>query len=62
MALRIEGRPWVVPDTDGFDRYVVTVVPPDAPPGAYALRLTFRDDGTGLSAHSETLTSIPPRR
>ena len=54
LPLRIEGVPQVVPDADGFDRYVVTVVPPQATPGTYALRLTFRDAGTGMTAHSET--------
>lgn len=52
LPLRIEGVPQVVPDADGFDRYVVTVVPPPAAPGAYALRLTFRN--AGRTARSET--------
>jgi VWFA-related protein len=54
LPLRIEGAPRVVSDADGFDRYVVTVVPPPATPGAYALRLTFREAGTGRTARSET--------
>jgi VWFA-related protein len=58
LPLRIEGVPRVVPDADGFDRYVVTVVPPVATPGAYALRLTFREAGTGLTARSETQISM----
>jgi len=53
LPLRIEGVPQVVPDADGFDRYVVTVVAPPATPGAYALRLKFKDAGTGLTARSE---------
>jgi hypothetical protein len=44
----------VVPDADGYDRYVVTIVPPPAPPGAYTLRLTLQDAGTGLAARTET--------
>jgi len=54
LPLRIEGVPRVVPDADGFDRYVVTVVPPQATPGAYALRLTFREAGSELTTRSET--------
>jgi hypothetical protein len=57
LALRVEkGR--VVPDTDGFDRYVVTVVPPDAPPGRYGLRLEFHDPGTGRTSRTETTVRI----
>jgi hypothetical protein len=54
MPLRIDGTPRVMPNADGFDRYVVTVVPPEATRGPYALRLTFRDPGTRLTARSET--------
>jgi VWFA-related protein len=54
LALRIEGAPQVVRDDDGFDRYVVTVVPPEAPLGDYTLRLSFREPVTGGSARSET--------
>jgi hypothetical protein len=54
LPLHIDGVPRVVPDADGFDRYVVTIVPPEATPGAYALRMTFRDPGTGLTARSKT--------
>lgn len=43
-----------VPGADGFDRYVVTVVPPRAPPGRLTLRLTFTDGATGQTARSET--------
>ncbi|HEY6546444.1 MAG TPA: hypothetical protein VI589_01010, partial [Vicinamibacteria bacterium] len=43
----------VVPDADGYDRYVVTIVPPPAPPGSYTLRLTLQDAGTGLAARTE---------
>ena len=35
----------IVADSDGFDRYVVTVLPPLAPPGRYTLRLTFGGPG-----------------
>ena len=52
--LRIEGVPRVVGDPDGVDRYLLTVIPPGAPPGEYAMRLTFRSPGSSLSAQSET--------
>jgi VWFA-related protein len=58
QPLRFEGAPRVVADADGFDRYVVTVVPPRAAPGDYILRLTFRQPGTGWSACSETNISL----
>jgi hypothetical protein len=53
QSLRIEGPPQVVRDSDGFDRYVVKVVPPEAPAGTYSLALTFRDPGTGRTERSE---------
>ena len=54
LPLRLEGAPRVVTDTDGFDRYVVSVVAPLAAQGAYTLRLRFRDPSTGRTASSET--------
>jgi VWFA-related protein len=54
LPLRIEGPPKVVSDPDGFDRYVFTVAPPEAPPGAYSLGLSFRDPSTGLVTRTET--------
>lgn len=53
LPLGIDGAR-VVPDADGFDRYVVSVVAPGAPAGDYALRLTFRDPGSGQISRSET--------
>jgi VWFA-related protein len=53
LPVRLEGAPRVVRDADGFDRYVVTLVPPPAPPGSYRLRLTLRDAATGRLARSE---------
>ena len=54
LSLRIEGAPQIVPDADGFDRYVVTVIAPQATPGVYALRLTFRDGATERTTRTET--------
>jgi hypothetical protein len=63
--VRIEGAPRVIPDDDGFERYLVTVVPPEAHAGDYSLRLTFRQPGTAQSATSETTVrlgkSVGPR-
>jgi hypothetical protein len=52
--VRIEGPPRVVPDEDGFDRYVVTVLAPQAPAGAYTLRLMFVEPGTGRTTRTES--------
>jgi hypothetical protein len=54
LPVRIEGAPRVLPDPDGFDRYVVKVVPPSAEAGTYTLRLTFVEPGTGIATRSET--------
>jgi hypothetical protein len=56
--LRIDGAPHVIPDADGFDRYVVTLVPPAASPGAYRLRLIFVEPGTGRSFRTEAEVDI----
>jgi hypothetical protein len=53
-VLEVRGEPRVVRDADGVDRYVVTVVPPRAPPGSHTVRLIFRDPITGRTARSET--------
>jgi hypothetical protein len=58
LPVRIDGAPRVVPDDDGFDRYVVTLVPPVAPPGSYALRLTFRDPANGRLVLSEAEVTL----
>ena len=52
-SLSLDGAPRVVADEDGFDRYVVTVVVPQVPPGAYTLRLMFVEPGTGRTARTE---------
>ncbi|MBX7186821.1 MAG: VWA domain-containing protein [Vicinamibacteria bacterium] len=53
-TVRIDGSPRIVADPDGFDRYVVTLLPPAAAPGPYRLRLTFIEPGTGRSVRTET--------
>jgi hypothetical protein len=53
QPVRLDGVPRVVSETDGFDRYVVTVVPPAAAAGAYRLRLTFVEPGTGRAVRTE---------
>ena len=52
--LRIEGLPRIVKDTDGFDRYVVSVTPLDTPHGVYTLRMSFRDPTSGTVSFTET--------
>lgn len=47
LPVRVEDPPRVVSDPDGFDRYLITVVAPEAPVGDYAFRLTFVEPGTG---------------
>jgi len=56
--LRIEGAPRVVPDDDGFERYLLTVMAPEVPPGDYSLLLTFREPGTTRIATSETAIRV----
>ena len=58
VPVRIEGAPRVVRDADGFDRYVLTVVPPVAPSGSYLLRLTFGDASTGRRSRSEAEVAL----
>jgi VWFA-related protein len=58
LPVRIEGAPRVVLDADGFDRYVVSIVPPNAVAGDYALRLTFVEPLTGRTSHTETTVVI----
>ena len=43
----------VVADADGVGRYVLTLQPKDVAPGAYVLRVSFRDQATGTSGLSE---------
>jgi VWFA-related protein len=43
----------VVADPDTVDRYVLTVVPPEAALGVYILRLMFRDSATGRTVQTE---------
>lgn len=50
--LQIEGVPRVVPEADGFDRYLLTVRAPESP-GDYALRLTLVESGTGRASSTE---------
>jgi VWFA-related protein len=53
LPLRLEGGVRVVGDRDGFDRYLLKVVAPQAPPGEYVLRVTLHPPGGGASARSE---------
>jgi|CXWL01.1.fsa_nt_gi VWFA-related protein len=53
-ALTFDSSPEVVKDSDGFDRYIVPVVGPEAPKGSYTLRVTFRDPSTGRRTATET--------
>lgn len=54
MPVRIDGAPRIVPDADGFDRYVLSIVPPPDAAGDYTLRLTFVEAGTGRTSRTET--------
>jgi hypothetical protein len=47
-----------VADPDGFDRYLVTVVPPSAAAGRYTLRLAFTDAATGQVSRGETAIAL----
>ena len=54
LPIRIDGAPRIVPDADGFDRYVLSIVPAAGVTGEYTLRLTFVDAGTGRTSRTET--------
>ena len=56
--VRLEGAARVVADRDGFDRYVVSIVGPDATPGEHTLRLIFRDPATGRATSTSTAVAI----
>jgi hypothetical protein len=58
VPLVIPDAPRVVSDPDGFDRYLVSVVAPAAPPGDYVLRLRFREAGGGTSLVSTTTAAL----
>jgi VWFA-related protein len=58
VPVGIEGAPQVVPDADGFDRYLLTLSPPAAAKGDYTLRLTFVEVGTGRTSRSEASVVI----
>ena len=57
LPLRVESVRTVA-DPDGFDRYLVTVVPPPAPSGRYTLRLAFTDAATRQVSHGETAIAL----
>lgn len=57
-ALPLVGAPRVVQDADGLERYVVTLVPKDVPPGRYDLHLSFRDPATSATARSELAVQL----
>ena len=61
QPLRIEGPPRVVADTDGFDRYLITMTPPDVASGPYTLRLAFHDPATGRVSSTETTLLLEGR-
>ena len=57
--IAIEGAPRVARDVDGFDRYLLTLLPPAGlEAGAYRLRLQFRDPVSGRTASSETMVDV----
>ncbi|MEO8361681.1 MAG: hypothetical protein ABI672_16725, partial [Vicinamibacteria bacterium] len=58
LPVRIDGVPRIVPDADGFDRYVFSIVPPAVPAGDYTLRLNFVESGTGRSSRTEAIVEI----
>jgi VWFA-related protein len=58
LPIRGEGALRIVPDADGFDRYVFSIVAPDVAAGEYTLRLTFVEPGTGRTSRTETSVGI----
>jgi VWFA-related protein len=60
LPLRV-AKQRAIPDPDGFDRYLVSVVPPSAPAGRYTLRLSFTDSATGRTSHGDTAIELVDR-
>lgn len=58
LALRIDGGVRVVADSDGFDRYVMSVVSPDAAEGSYTLRLIFRDPASRTATSTSAAVTV----
>ena len=54
LPIHLNDAPRVVPDADGFDRYVLSIVPPTSAAGDYTLRLTFVEAATGRISRAET--------
>jgi hypothetical protein len=58
LPVHIDGAPRIVPEADGFDRYVLRLIPPAGSNGEYTLRLTFEEQGTGKTSRTETSVSV----
>jgi VWFA-related protein len=58
IPARLDGEPRIVADADGFQRFVVALEPGAAPPGRYTLRVSFRDDSTGVVTPTETGVAV----
>lgn len=58
LALRIDGGVRVVADSDGFDRYVLKVLAPDAAEGPYTLRLIFRDPASRTATSTSAAVTV----
>jgi len=56
--VRVEGAPRVLPDADGTDRYLVSIVAPDITPGVYTLTLAFKDPATGAVTRTEAPVAV----
>jgi len=56
--LPLEGAERVVEDSDGLQRYVVTLAPKGVAAARYVLDLSFRDRASGVTKHTQTSVQI----
>ncbi len=56
--IRLDGKPRIVDDADGFQRFVFSFDPGAAEAGEYTLRLSFRDPSTGTVTPTETRLAV----
>jgi hypothetical protein len=57
-ALTLASDPRVTRDSDGFERYVVSVAVPEGVRGEQTLRLSFRDPAASAVAQSEAIVEV----
>jgi len=60
IPVDLASAPRAVREADGFDRYLVTLVPPPGVAGEYTLRLRLLDPATGRTSRTDASVLIEP--